>query len=137
MRRGVGGIERGGLAESRAGDKRAAEQRAADHQRAIDRGEAGLLDPFSATNETTLLDLVESYLDSLRAKNRAPRYVAGLSERLTFAFRSMGARFVRDATPQRVDAFLAQLPGDMTIEELRDLLGSDPTTNTEDDGDDE
>lgn len=38
---------------------------------------------------------------------------------------------------QRVEAFLAQLPGDMTIEELRELLGSAPTTNTEDDGDDE
>lgn len=38
---------------------------------------------------------------------------------------------------QRVEAFLSQLPEDLTIAELRELLGPSPTTNTEDDGDDE
>jgi len=37
----------------------------------------------------------------------------------------------------RVCALLDQLPGDMTIEELRELLDGPATTDTPDDGDDE
>lgn len=38
----------------------------------------------------------------------------------------------------RVSAFLDQLPGDLTVDELRDLLGGDAATpDTENDGDDE
>ncbi len=56
-------------------------------------------------------------------------------------YRSNVPLVVSDRTVRRfrmgVCAFLEQLPEDLTIGELRELLGLNATTQTEDDGDDE
>src|SRR5262249_48461098 len=90
-------------------DKRAAEEMAADHQRRIDRGEVGLLDPFEATRSMPIGDLVKTYGEVLQGRNRAPRYVAGVKDRLMVASEAMGARFLQDAAVAKVETSLGKL----------------------------
>jgi len=89
--------------------QRAAEAVREVEQTRIERGEAGLLDPFDATRATPLADLVATYCQVLQALNRAPRHVASVRDRLSFAFDAMGARFVQDADLPKIEAFLGKV----------------------------
>lgn len=90
-------------------DKRAAEQMAADHQKRIDRGEVGLLDPFESTKSATLTALRDDYAKSLAGSRRSERYRRGVGDRLALAFQVMGVRGVQDVTMAKADEFLAKL----------------------------
>lgn len=90
-------------------DKRAAEQIAADHQRRIDRGEVGLIDPFEATKRVKLTDLVDTYTKALASEGRAERYVRSVKDQLALVIEVTGASFVQDLALQRVETFLTKL----------------------------
>lgn len=90
-------------------DKRATEEKQAREQRLIERSEAGLVDPFLATREADLEDLVKQYSKTLRAKARADRYVRGVQQRLELVCQVTGARHIGDLDAQAVEGFLGRL----------------------------
>lgn len=90
-------------------DRRSAEALRDTEQARIDRGDVGLLDPFDATRRKPLTKLVEAYVESLQARNRADRYVAGVRDRLDLVLDATGARHLQDLEAATVDSFLARL----------------------------
>jgi hypothetical protein len=61
-----------------------------DHQRRVDRGEVGLVDPHEAGKRTPLTDLVAAYVARPDAAGQNPRRLVGERERLLLAFAEMG-----------------------------------------------
>lgn len=113
--------------ETRVGftDKRATEERAASDQRAIDRSEVGLVDPFAATRKETLSKLADTYGKALRARSRAERYVSGALERLRLLFKATGAQHVDDLDAAAVETFLGRLVrGELPPGRPRSRLGT-------------
>lgn len=90
-------------------DKRATEQRQAQDQRAIDRGEVGLLDQFAGTRSTPLAELAAAFEVSLQARARNARYVSGLMSRLALVFEVTGASRVHDLDAATIEVFLGRL----------------------------
>lgn len=90
-------------------DRRATEEQAMREQREIDRAEVGLVDSFRSTREARIHDLANSFVDSLAARKRASRYVAGIADKLALVFQVTGARTLTDLTMQVVEGFLARL----------------------------
>ena len=97
-------------------DKGATQTKMVDHQRRIDRGEVGLVDPHEAGKNTQLTELVKSYIARPDAAGQNPRHLVGERERLLLAFEEMKvARFVdlvgphgNDTMP-KVETFLNRL----------------------------
>lgn len=90
-------------------DKRATQELAAREQRAIDRGEVGLVDPFAETRGAQLAVLIADYGKALSARARAERYVDGVLERLKLVVATTGARLIADLDHAVVETFLGRL----------------------------
>lgn len=76
-------------------DKGATQTKMVDHQRRIDRGEVGLVDPHEAGKLAQLTELVKTYIARPDAAGQNPRHLVGERERLLLAFEEMGVkRFV-------------------------------------------
>lgn len=70
-------------------DKGATETLMHDHQRRIERGEVGLVDPFEQGKRESLAELVKAYLARPDAAGQNPRHLVGERERLLLAFVEM------------------------------------------------
>jgi hypothetical protein len=70
-------------------DKDATRTKMVDHQRRIDRGEVGLVDPFTAGKQKALAELVTTYIERPDAAGQNPRHLIGERERLLLAFAEM------------------------------------------------
>ncbi|MCA8948424.1 MAG: site-specific integrase [Planctomycetes bacterium] len=90
-------------------DKDATRTRMVDHQRRVDRGEVGLVDPFEAGKREPLTKLVETYIRRPDAKGQNPRHLVGERERLLLAFHEMGARTFADLDIPRAELFFTKL----------------------------
>ena len=70
-------------------DKGATQTLMHDHQRRVDRGEVGLVDPFAEGKKKSLVDLVATYIARPDAAGQNPRHLVGERERLLLAFAEM------------------------------------------------
>jgi len=90
-------------------DKDASRTRMVDHQRRVDRGEVGLVDPFEAGKQKQLTELVQTYIDRPDAADQNPRHLVGERERLLLAFHEMGAHTFSDLDIPKAEQFFAKL----------------------------
>jgi integrase len=97
-------------------DKGATQVRMRDHQRRVERGEVGLVDPHEAGKRESLTKLVAAYIGRPDAAQQSPRHLVGERERLMLAFAEMQVSTFHDivgpngndAIP-RVEAFINRL----------------------------
>jgi integrase len=90
-------------------DKDATRTRMIDHQRRVDRGEVGLVDPFEAGKREALTKLVDLYIKRPDAAGQSPRHLVGERERLLLAFHEMGAGTFADLDIPRAELFFTKL----------------------------
>lgn len=90
-------------------DKDATRTKMVDHQRRVERGEVGLVDPFEAGKRETLTKLVDIYIKRPDAADQAPRHLVGERERLLLAFAEMGARTFADLDIPKAELFFTKL----------------------------
>ena len=90
-------------------DKDATRTKMVDHQRRVDRGEVGLVDPFEKGKRQDLAALVRAYVDRPDAADQNPRHLVGERERLLLAFHEMGARTFADLDIPRAELFFTKL----------------------------
>jgi integrase len=103
-------------------DRRATEEVARREQRALDRGEMGLTDPYAETRHAPLVGLVDAYGKWLEARARSKRYVTGVVDRLKLVVVVSGARVVSDLDYAAIDGFLARLVrGDLPPERPKSI----------------
>jgi integrase len=90
-------------------DKDASRTKMVDHQRRVDRGEVGLVDPFEAGKQKELTDLVQTYIERPDAADQNPRHLVGERERLLLAFHEMGAHTFSDLDIPKAEQFFTKL----------------------------
>ena len=90
-------------------DRGATETKMADHQRRVERGEVGLVDPFEAGKREALGKLVDVYIKRPDAADQNPRHLVGERERLLLAFLEMGARTFQDLDIPKAELFFTKL----------------------------
>jgi len=90
-------------------DKGATETKMADHQRRVERGEVGLVDPFEAGKREALGKLVDIYIQRPDAADQAARHLVGERERLLLAFHEMGSRTFQDLDVPKAELFFTKL----------------------------
>jgi integrase len=90
-------------------DKGATQTLMRDHQRRVDRGEVGLVDPFAAGKQKPLIELVQTYIERPDAAGQSPRHLTGERERLLLAFHEMGARTFADLDIPKTELFFTKL----------------------------
>src|SRR5687767_11526836 len=97
-------------------DKGATETKMADHQRRVERGEVGLVDPFEAGKRAALAKLVDTYIGRPDAAGQSPRHLVGERERLLLTFAEMQVTTFLDIvgttgndTLPKVEVFLNKL----------------------------
>ncbi len=97
-------------------DKGATQTLMRDHQRRVDRGEVGLVDPFEAGKREPLVELVKTYIARPDAAGQNPRHLVGERERLLLAFAEMQVTSFAtivgstgNETMPKVEAFLNKL----------------------------
>lgn len=90
-------------------DKGATQTLMRDHQRRVDRGEVGLIDPFAAGKKELLVELVQTYVERPDAVDQNPRHLVGERERLLLAFHEMGARTFADLDIPKAELFFTKL----------------------------
>lgn len=80
--------------QQRAGftDKRATERKAAEEQAAIDRGAAGLVDPFAAHRRQAIGEHVDAFVAALEGRNRSSKHVTMTHTRLRRVLQVMQAQ---------------------------------------------
>ncbi|MCA8975201.1 MAG: site-specific integrase [Planctomycetes bacterium] len=90
-------------------DKDATRTKMIDHQRRVERGEVGLVDPFEAGKREPLTKLVDVYIRRPDAAGQNPRHLVGERERLLLAFHEMNARTFADLDIPRAELFFTKL----------------------------
>jgi integrase len=90
-------------------DKDATHTKMVDHQRRVERGEVGLVDPFEAGKRELLTKLVDTYINRPDAAGQAARHLVGERERLLLAFHEMGARTFADLNIPKAEQFFSKL----------------------------
>ena len=90
-------------------DKGATETKMADHQRQVERGEVGLVDPHEKGKRDDLSKLVEVYITRPDAADQNPRHLVGERQRLLLAFHEMGARTFHDLDVPKAELFFTKL----------------------------
>ena len=90
-------------------DKDATRTKMVDHQRRVDRGEVGLVDPFEAGKREPLTKLVDLYVKRPDAAGQNPRHLVGERERLLLAFHEMGTRTFSDLDIPKAELFFTKL----------------------------
>jgi integrase len=90
-------------------DKDATHTKMVDHQRRVERGEVGLVDPFEAGKRELLTKLVGTYINRPDAAGQAARHLVGERERLLLAFHEMGARTFADLDIPKAELFFTKL----------------------------
>ncbi len=90
-------------------DKDATRTKMVDHQRRVERGEVGLIDPFEKGKREALTTLVDIYIKRPDAAGQNPRHLVGERERLLLAFHEMGARTFADLDIPRAEMFFTKL----------------------------
>jgi integrase len=97
-------------------DKDATRTKMVDHQRRVDRGEVGLVDPFTAGKKKALAELVTAYIERPDAAGQNPRHLVGERERLLLVIGEMQVSTFNDLvgstgndTIPKVEQFLNKL----------------------------
>jgi integrase len=92
-------------------DKDATRTKMVDHQRRVDRGEVGLVDPHEAGKREPLAKLVETYIARPDAAGQNPRHLVGERERLLLAFAEMAVTTFLDIVGSTGNEALPKIEG--------------------------
>ncbi len=90
-------------------DKKASLKMLSDMTTRLERGAAGLTDPYEATKRTPLSELQAAYLADLRERGRTEYYVTQTGQQLDTVLSALHAETVPDLDADKLDRFLSRL----------------------------
>ncbi|OWK34933.1 tyrosine-type recombinase/integrase [Fimbriiglobus ruber] len=101
-------------------DKAASQKKLADHLAALERGQAGLTDPYKIHFDRALGEHIGDYLEDLRHGGTSPEYHEAVELRLARVFDGIKAKSLRDVTADKLKAFFR------TMTDARVKQGDEP-----------